>query len=212
MAARTIFNVKTIREKRFDTIHLDNYYRNLFGDPESKFTAMCYGPSGSGKSVFTLRFANYYADLIGKALYNSHEERVNQTIQERIVKFNIHSPKLFFGNALKYDEMIHKIERNHYRLVIIDSVQYMDFTYEQYKELRRTFAKRKLAIVMVSFGTGLAKPDPSFKDHLHASDVKGFFHNGKLTMISRYTHKPSITSLFNPNAADIGGLFANTNP
>jgi hypothetical protein len=209
MAARLIFNVKTIREKRFDTIHLDNTYGKLMGDPESKFIAMFYGPSGSGKSVFTLKFANIYANTVGKVLYNSHEEKVNQTIQERIIKFNIHSPKLYFGNALKFDEMVHKIERNHYRLVIIDSVQYMALTYEQLKDLRHTFAKRKLALIMVSFGTGLGNPTSSFKDHLHASDVKGYFHNGKLTMISRYTHKPAITNLFNPNAADIGGLFAN---
>lgn len=173
MAARNIFNVRSIQERKFDTINLGENYTALFGKPESKFTAMFYGASGSGKSVAALQLADYYATHIGKALYNSHEERVNQTIQERIAKFNITSGKLYFGNALSFDEMVDKIQKNYYRAVFIDSVQYMDFTYEQFKQLRQHFAKRKLAIVMVSFGNTLGSPDRA-KDLLHASDIKGF--------------------------------------
>lgn len=89
MGQRTIFNIKTIREKNFDTIDLGAYYNALFGRPESKFTAMFYGPSGCGKSVQALKLADHYASTIGKALYNSHEERVNQTIKDRIINYDI---------------------------------------------------------------------------------------------------------------------------
>jgi hypothetical protein len=194
MGARTIFNIKAVREKNFDTLKLEKYFP-VFGNPESKFTAMLYGPSGSGKSVYALQLADYYAAHVGKVLYNSHEERINQTIQERILKFNIQSPKLYFGNALKYDEMVRKIERNYYRAVIIDSVQYMQFTYDQFKDLRARFAKRKLAVIMVSFGTTLGNTDNA-KDLLHASDIKLHFHAGMLNSISRYTHNPIKIKLF----------------
>lgn len=144
MATRKIFNVKAIQAKKYHTIELGRF-NDLFGRPEGKFNAMFYGESGSGKSVLTLQFADYYSQNIGKALYNSHEEGVRQTLRDRINEFNISSDRLYFGNALNYEEMCHKVERNYYRLLIIDSVQYMGFTYDQLKEFRERFAKRHLS-------------------------------------------------------------------
>lgn len=195
MATREIFNVRSIRERKYHTLNLGEFYTPLLGEPEAKFTAMCYGPAGSGKSVFALQLADYLAKNVGKVLYNSHEERVNQTIQDRIVEYNIDAQRLFFGNALKFDSMVDKIRKNYYRVVVIDSVQYMDFTYDQLKELRTAFAKRHLSVIMVSFGTALGNPDRS-RDLLHASDIKLFFKAGTVNIVSRYTSKPVDKLLF----------------
>lgn len=195
--SREIFNIKTIKEKRFDTIDLGDHYNRLFGQPESKFTAMMYGPSGCGKSVLALQFADYYAQNIGKTLYNSHEERVNQTIKDRINNYNIQSSKLYVGNALNFEEMGRKIEKNYYRAVFIDSIQYMDFSFDELKELRKRFAKRKLAIIMVSFGKVQWSPACEL-DMLHACDVKCFLKGGNLNVVSRYTSKPVDIRLFSP--------------
>lgn len=197
MGARDIFNVKTIQEKKYDTLELGEYDK-LFGCCESRFTAMLYGHSGSGKSVFALELADYLAKNVGKTLYNSHEEKVNQTLQSRINDWNIGASKLFFGNALKFDRMMDVIRKNYYRVVVIDSVNYMDFTGEQLKELRTVFAKRKLVVVMVSFGDKMGAPSGGTcgKDLLHASDVKCFFKGGKLNITSRYLKAPVDKNLF----------------
>lgn len=193
---RDIFNIKTIREKKYDTLDLGEY-NELLGRCESRFIAMLYGHSGSGKSVFALRLADYCAKHVGKTLYNSHEEKVNQTIQDRINEWNIDASKLFFGNALNFDRMVDVIRKNHYRVVIIDSVKYMDFTADQLKELRETFAKRKLSIIMVNFGDKLGVPSGTYgKDLLHASDVKCFFKAGCLNVTSRYLPAPVDKVLF----------------
>ena len=194
--ARDIYNVKTIREKKYDTLDLGEY-NCLFGECESRFVMTLYGHSGSGKSVFALRFADYFAKHVGKTLYNSHEEKINQTLRDRIKEWNINAPKLFFGNALKFDRMVDVIRKNRYRAVFIDSVKYMDFTDEQLKELREVFAKRKLVIVMVNFGEKLGVPAGSWgKDLLHASDVKCFFKGGRLNVVSRYLPVPVDRVLF----------------
>lgn len=198
--SRQIFNIKTIKAKRFDTLDLGSFYNSLFGEPESKFTIMFYGAPGCGKSVTALQLADYIADNIGKVLYNSHEERINQTIRDRIINYSIQSPRLYFGNALTYEEMVHKIEKNYYRAVFIDSVQYMSFTYEQLKDLRKSFAKRKLIVGMVSFGK--AKWAPKCQDDmLHAADVKCFLKNGNINIESRYLKKPIDYRLFTPGSA-----------
>ena len=194
--ARDIYNVKTIREKKYDTLDLGEY-NHLLRECESRFVMTLYGHSGSGKSVFALRFADYFAKYVGKTLYNSHEEKINQTLRDRIKEWNINAPKLFFGNSLKFGRMVDVIRKNRYRAVFIDSVKYMDFTDEQLKELREVFAKRKLVIVMVNFGEKLGVPAGSWgKDLLHASDVKCFFKGGRLNVVSRYLPVPVDRVLF----------------
>ncbi len=204
MAQRKIFNIKSVKGKSYKTLDIGDY-NQLFGRPESKFTAMNYGASGGGKSVFTLQFGAYYANNIGKVLYNSHEEGVNQSLRDRIVEFEIDAPRLYFGNKLSYEEMCYKIERNYYRLVIIDSVQYMNFTYEQLKELRERFNRRLLSVMMVSFGNTKGSPDKA-KELLHASDIKAFFKNGRVNITSRYLSKPVDKVLYQPQQATTQGL------
>lgn len=191
---REIINIKQLLARRYDLMDLGEFSL-LFGKVESRLTMMLYGPSGSGKSVFALRLADYLAKNHGKVLYNSHEERDNQTIQERCIQWNVGAPKLYIGRALPFERMIDKIDRNRYRFLFIDSIQYMDFTYEQLRELRARYARRKLAVVMISFVTGLGNPDRS-KDQLHASDVKCFFKGGHLHVISRYLPTPVDHRLF----------------
>ena len=198
MAKKKIFSVKGMKEKKFHTLEFNEFYAKLMGKPERKFTMMCYGESGSGKSVFLMQFSDYFAKTFGKSLYNSHEEGANQTIQNRINNFNIDAVKLFVGDAMTFDEMCTAIEKNYYRLVIIDSVKYMGFTFTQLRELRKRFSNRLLCIVLVDFGSTKGSPD-SGKDLIHASDVKMYFKNGRVYCISRYLDTPVEMQLFHQN-------------
>ena len=197
MAKKQIYSIKALKEKKFKTLEFNEEYRLLFGNPERKFVAECYGESGSGKSVFLLQFANYFAKNFGKVLYNSHEEGANQTILDRINNFDIDAGKLFISDALQFDAMCEKIERNYYRLVIIDSVKYMGFTFAQLKELRERFSKRQLSVILVDFGKVQGKP-LSGVDLLHASDIKLFFKGGRVYSLSRYLSTPTEKQLFIP--------------
>jgi len=202
---REIINIRQLLEKRYQSLDLGPY-NELLGKVEARFTMMLYGPSGSGKSVFALRLADHLAKTYGKVLYNSHEERDNQTIQQRCLEWKIDAPKLYVGRALCFDRMMDKIERNKYRVVFIDSLQYMDFTYEQLKEMRSRFSRRKIALIMISFGSSSGNPDRA-KDHLHASDVKCFFKGGHLHIISRYLNHPVDHQLFIMNKSNQQTLF-----
>lgn len=198
MAKREIFSVKALKEKKYHTMQLAPEYAKLMGEPERKFTAIHYGESGSGKSVHTLKFADYFAKNFGKVLYNSHEESINKTIQDRINNFNINAERLFVANAVNFSKMCDYIHKNYYKLVIIDSVKYMNFTIDQLKELRTSFAKRQISVIMIDFGSSKGNP-ASGKDLIHASDVKMYFKDGRVNSISRYLDKPVDVQLFNPH-------------
>ncbi len=195
MGKREIYNIKSIKAKKYRVLDLGKY-NEWFGDVEGRFNGMFYGESGSGKSVAALQFAQFYANNIGKVLYNSHEEGVRKTIQDRVLDFEIEADKLWIADAMPFERMMYKITRNYYRLVVIDSIQYMEFTFDQLQEMRETFAKRHLSILMVSFGKK-NNPDKA-KEHLHACDVKCFFSNGKVLSYGRYLSKPVTKQLFVP--------------
>jgi predicted ATP-dependent serine protease len=191
-----IISIKTLKEKKYETIDLGDYNK-LFGIIQSKFIIMLYGPSGAGKSVFALQLCEELSKH-GKLLYNSHEERDKKTIQDRVVNFNINSAKIALGISLPFEVMLEKIKSNHYGYVVLDSIQYMDFTYEQLKQLiEATKRKRRFGIIMISFGNTVDNPTRAI-DHLHASDVKCFFKNGNVTVTSRYTDQPIHKPLFSP--------------
>lgn len=195
-----ILSVKTLKAKTYETIDLKEF-NELFGTLPTKFVMMLYGESGSGKSVKALQFCQVLANH-GKILYNSHEEKDNLTLQDRVNEFNIDHPKLYFGTAIPFENMIEEIMRRHYHYLVIDSVQYMSFTYDQLKELLNvTKRKKKFGIIMVSFGQAKGKPT-SAVNHLHASDVKCYFKNGNMNVISRYLKKPVNQKLFNISSSN----------
>ena len=198
-----IINLETLKNKKYDELDLGEYYETLFGKVEGKTSFFFYGTSGSGKSVFTMGFSDYICDTLKvKGLYCSHEEALKKSMRDRANNFQFSSKRLYVGQNIDFETLIDKIKRNYYRLVIIDSVQYMRFTYEQLKQLNFEFTKRKLLLILVSFGTAYKKPDCS-NEIMHACDVKVFFDAGVATIDSRYLPTIKKTRLFKPETTII---------
>lgn len=187
----------------YDELDLGEYYNSLLGQIESRTSIFAYGTSGSGKSVWVLQFANFFAETIGKSIYASHEEALKKSMRDRAINFKLEASKLYIGSDLSFEELLDKIKRNYYRMAIIDSVQFMNFTYEQQKILFASFPKRKIIFVFVSFGTGYKKPKCS-TDIMHACDIKLFFDAGKLTIDSRYKSETLQVELFKPQTKKQG--------
>lgn len=195
-------NVKQLANKKYREVELDEIYGPMFGEIEGRTMFMFYGPPGSGKSTTVLQFANHLAEKYGKVLYNSHEEKHNKTLQTRVVNTlgDGASLKLQFAPAWDFETLMSKTKKNKYRVVIIDSVQYMHFSYEQLIKFREAFKKRNIIIILISFGTAWDKTIGA-NDLLFAVDVKAFIKQGKIKVQSRYLSEYFHKTLFNPNAA-----------
>ena len=183
---------KALMKKRYKPVKTGPYTQ-LIGGIDGNCTITAYGPSGMGKSVFILKLANHLAGAFGKVLYNSHEEALNKSLQDRVRNFvpNLHH-KVYFADSWPFETMLQKIKVNKYRVLVIDSVQYMRFTAEQLKTLRETYKKRQIIVIMVSFGTALGKTRGA-DDLLHDSDVKLYFSKGKVYSQSRYMGNALVT-------------------
>ena len=181
--SKKAISVKTLREKKFHLLDFDGEWKEKMGDPEQGFRAMFYGPSGSGKTTEVLRFADYLAQHFGKVMYNSWEEGISKSIQDTVISQNLQADGLFFFDGLSYEEMCEKAKRGRYRFVIIDSIQYMGFTYSQYQEFNRRFKAKGLILISQVNGKGKARGGEQI---LHAVDMKVGIDAGKANYRSRY--------------------------
>ncbi len=176
-------SVKTIKEKKFKLIELDEYWSEHFGTPERNFKALFHGPSGSGKSTYVLRFCDYLAKNMGKVLYNSYEEGISSFLQQRIIEHGIDASKLYFYDRMPFEAFCEKMKKGRYTVGVIDSLQYMNLTYSQYKELVRRFPTKAFIFISQTNNRGTTKGGT---DILHAVDIKVKVVMGKASIQSRF--------------------------
>jgi predicted ATP-dependent serine protease len=196
--ARETYSIKALTERNYDVLRLNDKWAALMGEITPKCLIMAYGNSGSGKSTTALELAVHIAELQnGKVLYDSHEEGINKTVRDRCIKHGVDYPKLSFTPGLSFERLMHKIRTTGPRVVVIDSVQMAGISSDQVKELRETFKKRKLVVILVSFGTGEGSTKGA-NDLLHDADVKMWHHKGQLTVHSRFVGEAVEVTLFKP--------------
>lgn len=189
-----IMSSKSLSQKRFYTIQLEKRFAEMFGVPERNFKMIIYGKSTSGKSTLALQFASSLAKTIGKVLYNAFEEGHNKTISDTINKRELVHSRFYVADRMEYDELVLKIKKNHYRAAFIDSVKFMDFTYEQYKDLTKTYPKKSL--IFIAHGDKLGTVEGMASSILKACDIKVYVEFGKAHVWSRYTGKTATFQLF----------------
>jgi len=187
-------SIKVIKERRYHSLDsLDRQWLDLFGDLERNFRMIIYGAPTSGKSSLALMFANHLAKKIGKVLYNSWEEGLNKTVQSRITERGIDAPKLYVADRMPFDELVRVIKSRSYRVVVIDSVKFMDFTYIQYKKLTSLYPHK--SFVFLAHGEAQGRPEGAADIH-KACDVKVFVKHGQAKVVSRYLGQPTSIKLF----------------
>ncbi len=183
MSTKKAISLKALREKQFDLLSFSGEWEAKMGTPERGFTAAFYGPSGSGKSTEVLRFCDYLAANFGKVLYNSWEEGISKSIQDTVVKFDLKSDRLYFYDGLTFHEMIDKAKKGRYAFVVVDSIQYMGFSYDQYKQFTRAMKGKSLILISQVNGKGKVRGGEQI---LHAADIKVNINAGKAEYRSRF--------------------------
>ncbi len=196
MASNKSVSVKSLLERKFVTIPFEGQWLDLYGEPERNFRSIFYGPGGSGKSTYVLQFADYLGRTYGKVFYNSFEEGISQSLQTRCRNHNITAESnIFFGDRLTFEDFCEKMKRGRYRVGIIDSLQYMKFTYAQYQKLVELFPTKAFIFISQVNQSGKAKGG---SDILHACDMKVYVNRGKATIHSRYGTGEKTLTLYRP--------------
>lgn len=165
--AKNVISLKDLQKARFKTLQFTGNWKELMGTPEERFSVMIYGQSGQGKSTFAINFADYLANNFGTVLFNSAEEGISLTLQDKLK--NLKTNDLFISHHKDFNSMKKHLKTSTCKFVVLDSVNHMNLTPENVEELRNMDKTRGFISIHQVTKTGAFKGDNKF---LHNCDVE----------------------------------------
>jgi SpoVK/Ycf46/Vps4 family AAA+-type ATPase len=179
-------SLATLLSHQFQTVPLNEEWRNVLGEPEVNFVMFISGPSGGGKTTFALKLAKYLSTL-GRCYYNSVEQGFSKSFKDQVIRAGISADsesRFMIGSKDEYEVMRMKIERGRPRFIIIDSLQYIKMSVDQLQALTKKFKKQ--AFIIISWETGGQPKGDTAKAMKYISDIKCRVVLGVATCQSRY--------------------------
>jgi len=165
--AKETMSLSELQQKQFKTLDFDGEWEKLIGTPEQNFALMIYGQAGHGKSTFAVNLSEYLANKFGYVLYNSAEEGVSLSLQDKLKKVN--SNELRVSSFKDFDSIKKHLKQSLSRFIVLDSVNHMDLTADQVEELKRIDPTRGFITIHQVTKLGEFKGDNKF---LHNCDIE----------------------------------------
>ncbi|REC47849.1 MULTISPECIES: ATP-binding protein [Chryseobacterium] len=168
-------------EKAFDTLAFDGEWKDSFGEPEKNFKMILYGGSGEGKTEFTVRFSKYLAGF-GKVSYISPEQGISKSLQDAIKRNSMEevAGKVMFLTGGTFDELLTYIKKSRSKFIIIDSLDYMKLTVDQFKILIAKFPKK--AFIIIAWAKNGSPKSQHAKDIEFMCDIKSLVESFTISL------------------------------
>jgi len=183
-----VLGLKQLMQKRYQLLEgLDPKFKESFGELEQVFVMLVWGTSGQGKSNFLMQFVREICKF-GKVLYVGLEEGHTATMQRNVLQYftDEHLGLIEFANhEMTYVRLCEKLRKKKSpKFIVIDSLQYWNIDYEQYKELKEAFPKKSFLFISHAKGKN---PDGVCADKIrYDAGLKVFVEKGLAFVTSRY--------------------------
>lgn len=139
------FSPLEITQRAVEVYPFTGEWNKILGEPDIRFSTLIRGEAKSGKSTYCAKFAQYISQF-GRVLYISAEERLNsKTLQNRLNYCGVNSVKIRFVHEKDVVNIEKLLRTGGYRFVIIDSVQHVQMSYNDFENMRHKFRRRKLS-------------------------------------------------------------------
>ena len=166
------YSPKEIAKKTYKTLPWCGRWEEAFGLPEENSTWFISGASASGKSSFVMQLA-YELTHYGQVLYLSYEEGVNQSFQERMLRFDLDKKQGWFRVVTNdtLEDLTERLKKRHSaKFIIVDSFQMAYWSYPETEALVKMFPKKSFIFIsQVEKGQPTGKPARRL---LYLADVK----------------------------------------
>lgn len=147
-----VLGLKQLHQKVYRLLEgLSEDIKKCFGELTTSFIMIVWGMSGNGKSNFLMRLITALMEF-GKVLYVSLEESDEKSFQQlvfRHLNLEKHNGKIEFAtHEMTFDALVAKLKKKKSpQFIVIDSLQYWNITYEQYKLLKETFHRKTFIFI-----------------------------------------------------------------
>lgn len=98
-----VVNSLDILNMKFEKLGFKGKWLEFIGDPSRRFSAMVFGKAKYGKSYLCLDFAGYLARNHGKVLYVAGEEKIGDTVKQKLADLSIAHPNLELVGSIPSD-------------------------------------------------------------------------------------------------------------
>jgi hypothetical protein len=146
---RRALTVDNIYNTKRDMMQFDGEWLEVFGCPEIAGSWIIWGDSGHGKTSFVLQLCKYLTKF-GRVAYDTLEQGNSASFAMALKEHRMQDVKGKFI-VLDKEPMPELIERLALHkspdIVVIDSFQYSELTYKEYKRLKDAF-RNKLFIII----------------------------------------------------------------
>lgn len=147
------YGVSDISNWKFDEIDLPEVWASHLGDITSGFRMLIEGAPGHGKTEYMLKLAKMLTSHIGKVNLNSTEQGKSKTFKQAWDRneMNTIQPGQFMlqsKHSRTFEGWFENIKKpNSGRTIILDSIDYMNLTFDQFKQLHERFPHKNLVFV-----------------------------------------------------------------
>jgi len=178
-------SVDNVLNAKFKGIQFDGQWYEAIGHPEYGKSWIVYGHSGSGKTTFLMQLMKYLSQF-DKVIYNSLEEWPSKGIQDayRRVGLTNGMPVLMVGESM--DDFTKRMKRKRSpRIMIVDSIKYTKFRWEDYQDFCNEFPNH----IKIWVGHAMGKePKGALADDIrYDSSVKIYTEGYRAHITSRYS-------------------------
>lgn len=165
--AKETMSLSDLQRKQFKTLNFTGEWEKLIGKPEQNFALMIYGQSGHGKSFLGAKLSEYLANSFGYVLYNSSEEGISLSLQDKLKKLDSDSFRI--SNFKDFESIKKHLKQSRCKFLVLDSVNHMNLTPGQVEELKKIDLTRGFITIHQVTKGGDFKGDNKF---LHNCDVE----------------------------------------
>ena len=189
---RRALSIQNLIDYTPKTLGFTGRWLDAIGDPEPYGSWIIWGASGNGKTRFAVQLVKYLMSFEGlRIAYNGLEEGMSETYRRAIIDTGLQMEKqsrYVFWDGFDYEDMMERLKRKRSpNVVVIDSLQYLNITYDQYKELVRKYPKK--LFIWISHESGTEPKGGTAQSIKYNSNIKIRVHNYYATIISRYKGK-----------------------
>lgn len=144
------YSPKEIVRKTYKTLPWGGRWAETFGFPEDRAMWCISGSSASGKSSFVMQLAEELTHY-GRVLYESFEEGLSRTFQERIKRFELDKRQGMFRVSVgdTVPELQERLaRRNSPKFIIVDSFQEAGWEWPETKALIEAFPRKSFIFII----------------------------------------------------------------
>lgn len=191
-----VLGVKQITQRKYKFIeNLPAEIVQSFGRLVMNFVMIVWGKSGNGKSNLLMQILKALMPH-GKVLYVALEEGFEATTQMNVIRHldvQQHTGKIEFADyEMTYDELVKKLKKKKSpKFIVIDSIQYWNITYDDYKKLKQMFPQK--TFIFISHAKGKEPKGVTAEAIRYDAPVKVHVEGYVAFIISRYGgHMPFV--------------------